>query len=171
MTISDKKVVSVNYHLTSKTDKGEELVEKTDKDHPFVFLYGSGGLLEDFEKNLKGKKVGDAFDFHIEAAKGYGLRDESYVVNIPSEAFKGEDGKIDTETIQVGSNLPMVDNEGNRMEGLVLEITPEFIRMDFNHPLAGQNLHFSGEVLEIRDATAEELSHGHVHGPGGHHHH
>src|SRR5687767_3837437 len=118
MTVADKKVVSVNYHLTAKTKDGENLVEKTDKDNPFVFLYGSGGLLPDFEKNMKGKKAGDTFDFYIDAANGYGVRDESYVVNIPSEAFKGEDGELDDEAVKVGSTLPMVDNEGNRMQGI-----------------------------------------------------
>jgi FKBP-type peptidyl-prolyl cis-trans isomerase SlyD len=72
--------------------------------------------------------------------------------------------------VKVGNVLPMTDSDGNQMRGSVQEITGEHVRMDFNHPLAGQDLHFAGEVLEIRDATKEELSHGHVHGPGGHHH-
>ena len=170
MTIGNKTVVSVSYVLTSKTTGPENLVEKTDNDHPFVFLYGAGGLLEDFEKNLAGKKAGDRFDFHITAAKGYGIKDENYVVNIPVDAFKGEDGTMDKESVKVGNTLPMVDNEGNRMQGLIEEVTEEHVRMDFNHPLAGHDLHFTGEVLEVRHATDEELAHGHVHGPGGHHH-
>src|SRR4030067_476856 len=78
----------------------------------------------------------------------------------------GEDGQLDSETIAVGKNVPMVDNEGHRLWGKVLEISLENIRMDFNHPLAGKVLHFNGEVLDTRAATTEELEHGHVHGPG-----
>lgn len=171
MMIEKNKVVSVNYHLTVKEEDGKEsLVEKTDTDHPFVFLYGAGGLIEAFEQNLKGKKVGDTFDFYIDSKNGYGDRDEDHVVNIPIEAFKGEDGSMDNEMVKVGETLPMVDNTGHRMQGVVEEVTDEYVRMDFNHPLAGEELHFVGEVLEVRNATDEEMAHGHVHGPGGHHH-
>lgn len=162
------KVVSVNYHLTLKGT--EEHVEKTSNEQPFVFLFGAGGLLPDFENNLNGKKTGDTFDFFITAANGYGVRDEQHVVMIPIGAFLGEDGKLDTEQIKVGVTLPMVDNEGNRLYGQVVEITDEYIKMDFNHPLAGKDLHFKGEVLDVREATADEIAHGHVHGPHGHHH-
>ncbi len=172
MNIDNKTVVSVDYHLTARENSGavEELVEKTDSSHPFVFLFGSGNLLELFEKNLKGKKKGDKFDFYIDAANGYGVRDEEYVANIPLDSFKGKDGELDEEMIQVGNSLPMVDNQGNRLEGEIIDITSEFVRMDFNHPLAGMELHFVGEVLDVRAASAEEIAHGHVHGPGGHHH-
>ena len=170
MNIENKKVVSVNYHLTVKEKELEKLVEKTDKNNPFVFLFGEGGLLEAFESNLKGKKVGDTFDFFIDYENGYGPREEEHLVKIPLEAFKAEDGTLDDSSIQVGKTLPMVDNEGHKLQGIVKEITSEYVKMDFNHPLAGQNLHFVGEVLEVRNATAEELSHGHVHGAGGHHH-
>ena len=173
MIVENNKVVSVNYHLTVKDEKngGETLVEKTDTANPFVFLYGSGGLLEEFESNLKGKSVGDSFDFYITAEKGYGVRNEDHIVNIPVEAFKGEDGELDTEMIAVGNVLPMVDREGNRLQGTVHEVTDTYVRMDFNHPLAGQELHFKGEVLSVREATEEEMAHGHAHGADGHHHH
>ena len=173
MIVENKKVVSVNYHLTVKDEAngGETLVEKTDAANPFVFLFGAGGLLEQFESNLSGKKVGDAFDFYITAENGYGVRHEDHIVNIPVEAFKGEDGQLDTEMVIVGNVLPMVDREGNRLQGTVQEVTDTYVRMDFNHPLAGQDLHFKGEVLAIREATQDEISHGHAHGPDGHHHH
>ncbi len=168
MTIEQNKVVSVNYTLKNK-GTGEQ-VEQTSKEHPFVFIFGTGGLLPDFEANLSGKKVGDTFDFFIDAANGYGNRHEDHVVMIPVGAFQGEDGKLDDENVKVGVTLPMVDNEGNRMYGQVLEINSEFVKMDFNHPLAGQDLHFAGEVLDVRPATADEIAHGHVHGEHGHHH-
>lgn len=168
MTVGQNKVVSVNYTLKNK-GTGEQ-VEQTSKEQPFVFIFGTGGLLPDFESNLNGKKAGDTFDFFIDAANGYGTRQEDHVVMIPIGAFQAEDGKLDEENVKVGVTLPMVDNDGNRMYGQVLEINSEFVKMDFNHPLAGHDLHFTGEILDVREATEEELAHGHVHGPGGHHH-
>ncbi len=172
MTISNNQVVSVNYHLTVPGENGGEeiTIEKTSTEEPFVFLYGGGQLLPEFEKNLSGKNPGDKFDFRITAAEGYGEYQLDHVVNLPIENFLDENGKLDSETIAVGKNVPMVDGEGHRLWGKVLEIALQHIRMDFNHPLAGKELHFNGEVLDVREATQEELDHGHVHGPGGHQH-
>lgn len=173
MTISEKQVVSVNYHLTvpGEDNSAEEItIEKTSTEEPFVFLYGAGQLLPLFEKNLAGKKAGDKFNFRVPAEEGYGTYQLDHVVNLPIENFLGEDGKLDTEMIALGKNVPMVDNEGHRLWGKVLEISLQHIKMDFNHPLAGKELHFDGEVLDVREATADELDHGHVHGAGGHHH-
>lgn len=170
MIIESNKVVSVNYHLTGKPEGGaEELIEQTSDDKPFVFLYGTGGILEDFEKNLSGKKAGDSFDFHIKADKAYGTHNPDYVAEIPKEAFH-VDGQFDHERVKAGNELPMLDSEGHQMHGLVVEVGENHVTMDFNHPLAGYDLHFSGSVLEVRNATPEELDHGHVHGPHGHHH-
>lgn len=171
MNIADKHVVSVSYHLTVPDDNGgEQTVEQTRPEEPFVFLFGSGGLLPEFESNLAGKAVGDAFDFRITAENGYGRYMIEHIVNIPIQAFLDENGKLDTEMVVVGNTLPMMDSEGHRLMGVVKEVALEHVRMDFNHPLAGKDLHFTGEILEIRMATPEELDHGHVHGPGGHHH-
>jgi FKBP-type peptidyl-prolyl cis-trans isomerase SlyD len=170
MTIENNKVVSVNYHLSGKVGEGaEELIEQTSTERPFVFLYGTGGILEDFEKNLTGKKAGDTFDFHIKAEKAYGTHNPEYVAEIPKQAFF-VDGKFDDERVRKGEELPMLDSEGHQMHGLVVEVGENHVTMDFNHPLAGYDLHFAGNILEVRNATAEELDHGHVHGPGGHHH-
>ena len=168
MTIENNSVVSVNYTLSEK-DSGMQ-VEQTSKEHPFVFIFGAGGLLEDFETNLRGKKAGDVFDFFIDHKRGYGARDEQHVVMVPIEAFLGEDGKFDSENVKVDVTLPMMDNEGNRLYGKVVHISLEHVKMDFNHPLAGTDLHFTGEILDVRPATADELAHGHVHGEHGHHH-
>lgn len=170
MTISEDKVVSVNYYLTAnKGNAPEELIEETSKEHPFVFLFGFGGVLPDFESNLNGKQKGDRFDFRINASKGYGLVEKDYVVKIDKAAFE-VDGKFDDSRVKVGMDLEMTDAEGNPLVGKVLSITDESVEMDFNHPLAGHDLHFIGEVLDVRTATQEELDHGHVHGPNGHHH-
>ena len=172
MNIDKNKVVSVNYTLNTYENEGgaETLVEETSKENPFVFLYGNGELLEDFETALKDKKVGDKFDFKIDFERGYGGIFADHVVNVPLEAFKDEEGNVDDEMVVIGNTLPMHDHEGNSLQGLVTEITDAHVKMDFNHPLAGKHLHFVGEVLEVREATLEELSHGHAHGPGGHHH-
>ncbi|MES2836297.1 MAG: FKBP-type peptidyl-prolyl cis-trans isomerase [Bacteroidota bacterium] len=172
MIIGKEKVVAVDYHLSSKNPETGvlELVEKTSVEEPFVFLSGTGAVLDDFEKNLAGLKVGDSFDFVITSENGYGKVEADYLVSIPVDAFKGEDGELDLEMIKVGNMLPMMDSEGNRLQGVVKEIAKDTIKMDFNHPLAGQDLHFKGKVLEVREATSEELDHGHVHGAGGHHH-
>jgi FKBP-type peptidyl-prolyl cis-trans isomerase SlyD len=170
MKIADEKVVSVNYHLTAHRDNGpEELVEQTSVEKPFVFLYGFGQLLPDFEANLDGKTKGDRFDFRIKADKGYGLIEKDYIVKVNKEAFI-VDGKFDDERVKLGEDIAMHDQDGNQLIGKVMEIASEHVTMDFNHPLAGFDLHFVGEVLDVRDATKEELEHGHVHGPGGHHH-
>ncbi|HEX7415240.1 MAG TPA: FKBP-type peptidyl-prolyl cis-trans isomerase [Bacteroidia bacterium] len=170
MTIEKNKVVSVNYHLTGKLEEQpEELIEQTSAEKPFVFIYGIGGMLEEFEKNLSGKQAGDAFDFHIKAVSAYGEHQGDYVADIPKEAFHVE-GKFDTERVKEGEELPMLDSEGHQMHGLVVTVKEEHVVMDFNHPLAGYDLHFVGSVLDVREATKEELEHGHVHGPHGHHH-
>ncbi|HEU4717242.1 MAG TPA: FKBP-type peptidyl-prolyl cis-trans isomerase [Bacteroidia bacterium] len=172
MNIDKDKVVSVNYHLTVPGDnEGTEVtIEKTSTEEPFVFLFGAGQLLPQFETNLSGKTVGDKFDFRIDAEEGYGNYSIEHVVNLPIENFLDESGKLDSEMIAVGKNVPMMDSDGHRLWGKILEVALNHVRMDFNHPLAGKQLHFEGEVLDVRPATAEELEHGHVHGPGGHHH-
>lgn len=170
MTISEDKVVSVNYYLTaSKNNEGGKLVEETSKEKPFVFLFGYGTVLPDFESNLKNKTTGDKFDFKINAENGYGIHEQEYVVKIDRDAFV-IDGKFDDVRVRVGSDVEMSDAEGNPLTGRVIQLGDNFVEMDFNHPLAGHELHFIGEVLEVRQATEEELDHGHVHGPHGHHH-
>ena len=172
MIIDKNSVVTLGYTLKTRSGLSleETQVEKTDSSHPFVFLFGSGMLLPDFEKNIGGKKSGDVFDFFISAENGYGTKNEKYIMNIPIDSFKHPDGTIDLNEIRIGNTLSMSDEHGNNLQGKILEVTAVHVRMDFNHPLAGHELHFTGEVLNVRAATAEEIAHGHVHGPGGHHH-
>jgi FKBP-type peptidyl-prolyl cis-trans isomerase SlyD len=170
LVIEDKKVVSVSYELTVDEDGSETLVEKTSEGNPFVFLFGSGNLLDSFEDNLRGLKEGDSFDFIIEASEGYGNREDQNIARVPKAAFQNAQGDIDEEMVKLGNYLPMVDGDGNEFRGLVSEIGEEHVIMDFNHPLADKALHFKGEILKIRNATPDELAHGHVHGEGGVHH-
>ncbi len=170
MTITENKVAVVNYHLTaSKNGEPENLVEQTDAENPFAFIFGVSQLLPDFEKNIQNKKAGDKFDFKINAANAYGLVENDYIINIDKKAFIVED-KFDSARVFVGNDIEMHDADGNQLIGKVLEVEEAHVRMDFNHPLAGFDLHFVGDVVEVRDATEEELDHGHVHGKGGHHH-
>ena len=173
MNINKNSVVSLGYTLKTRTGLSleEKQVEKTDATHPFVFIFGAGMLLPDFENAIRGKKMGDTFDFFISAEKGYGIKNEKYIMNIPIDSFKNPDGTLDLNEVKIGNMLTMNDDKGNQLQGTIVEVTAVHVRMDFNHPLAGHELHFTGEVLNVRSATAEELSHGHVHGPGGHHHH
>lgn len=171
MSVGKNKIVSVHYVLQVEHNGEKVVADKSELESPLQYLQGSGMLLPEFESNLEGLQKGDAFDFKIEAANGYGLRDDQNIAAIPLESFKDEQGNVDQEMLQPGNVLPMVDQNGNRFQGIILEVTDEQVIMDFNHPLAGKDLYFSGSVADIREATAEEIDHGHVHGPGGHHHH
>jgi FKBP-type peptidyl-prolyl cis-trans isomerase SlyD len=170
MQASKGKVVVLGYTLTANQNNGpEELIEQTDSNRPFAFIFGSGGVLPDFETHLESKQKGDRFDFRIAAADAYGNFEKDYVVKVDKAAFM-VDGKFDDSRVKVGLDIEMNDAEGNQLIGRVLQITDSFVEMDFNHPLAGFDLHFIGDILEVRNATQEEIDHGHVHGPGGHHH-
>lgn len=168
MTIQENMVVSVDYKLSNH--KTGEHIEATTADQPMVFLYGVGGIIPQFEENLHGKSIGDTFDFSISAEHAYGLPSEEQIAMIPLNVFHDENGQFDANYFAVGSLIPMSDSEGNQLRGKIMEVTSEMIKMDFNHPLAGQDLHFSGSIVDIREATSDEMAHGHAHGPGGHQH-
>ncbi len=164
MIIEENKVVSLTYELRVNDEKGE-VVEKVEKKAPLTFLFGRNNLLPDFEAKIDGLKEGDPFSFMLEPEKAYGQISNEAIVDLPKNVFE-VDGKIDENLLKEGNTIPMQDNSGNRLNGIVMEIGDESVRMDFNHPLAGDTLYFKGEVAEIRNATEEEISHGHVHQAG-----
>ncbi|PIB35589.1 peptidylprolyl isomerase [Reichenbachiella sp. 5M10] len=168
MKISKNSVVTITYQLKESNKEGE-IIQEVDNKEPFVFLFGANQVLPQFEENLIDQEIGASFEFGIKSEDGYGDPNPDAIVDLPINIFQGEDGKI-ADAVQVGTFLPMNDQEGNPMQGLVLEINEENVKMDFNHPMAGVDLYFTGEVIEVREATAEELDHGHVHGEGGHQH-
>ncbi|MDN4166811.1 FKBP-type peptidyl-prolyl cis-trans isomerase [Cytophagales bacterium LB-30] len=169
MIIEKNKVVELTYELwVDKGDGNKEFKEKTTKENPLAFLFGAGNLLPLFEDNIEGKKIGDTFAFSIDPANGYGEYDSEHVAEIPRTIFVGQDNQQFEP--KVGQQIPMQDNQGNHFMGLVKSVGAEKVTMDFNHPMAGFNLHFTGEIVGLREATTEELAHGHAHGPGGHHH-
>lgn len=166
MKISPKHVVSLTYDLYARQEDGNEgLVESATEEQPLTFLYGAGQMLPKFEENLDGLASGDQYDFLLSADDAYGQYDEEAVANLPKEIFKG------TDIPEVGSIVPLQDNHGNRFQGQVVSVAEDSVLVDLNHPMAGQELHFKGNILNVRAATPEELSHGHAHGPDGHHHH
>ena len=169
MIIEKNKVVLVHYNLTEATENGQP-VESTVGGEPLGFIFGQGMMIPEFERNLSGLKTGDRFSFGIKAADAYGDFDPQAVAEVPMQVFMGPDGKVPDGLLQVGRVLPMTDQDGHQMNGMVAKVGENSVMLDFNHPMAGTDLYFTGHVQEVRDATAVELEHGHVHGEGGHHH-
>lgn len=170
MKVSQNKVVSLTYELSINEGENVMLVERVTAEQPFVYLHGLSGLPEKFEMALENLESGAEFNFVLSKEEsGYGEFDESAIVDLPKNVFL-VDGVFDDEVISKGAFIPMSDQDGNKMQGLVVDVTEEIVKMDFNHPLAGRELTFIGTVHSIREASAEELDHGHVHGEGGHQH-
>lgn len=168
MKVGINKVVSLIYELREENAEGE-VIQKVEKDRPFVYLFGVGGLLPKFEMSLDGLQAGDTFSFAMTSGESYGEHTDEAIIELDKSIFE-VDGIIDEELLTIGNQITMQDNEGNPLDGIVVEITEDNVTMDFNHPLAGLNLHFSGEILEVREASADEIAHGHAHGVHGHHH-
>lgn len=164
MIVTKDKVVSLTYELRLDQPDGE-VIESLNTDAPLTFLFGAGGLLPKFEENIDGLKVGDGFDFNLKSDEAYGAVKSEAIVNIPINAFE-VDGKIDQKMLEIGNRIPMQDASGNKLTGIVQEVTTDKVTMDFNHPLAGNDLFFKGKITDVREATEEELTHGHAHYPG-----
>jgi FKBP-type peptidyl-prolyl cis-trans isomerase SlyD len=158
MQIGAKKAVTINYTL--KNDAGEVLDSSEGKE-PLTYLHGEGNIVPGLEAALEGKAVGDKVVVALSPEQAYGQRDEKAIRNVPRR-------KLPKGNIQVGTRFQM-QTEAGVVIGTVLALRGDYVTVDANHPLAGQTLHFDVSVVEIRDATEEELEHGHVHGPGGHH--
>jgi FKBP-type peptidyl-prolyl cis-trans isomerase SlyD len=159
--IAPQRVVSLSYSLTLNNG---ELADHANEEHPLMFIHGIGQTLPAFDEKLDGLAVGDSFSFTLTAEEGYGEANDNYIVELPKNIFDGPD--VPADILQIGAVLPMQDQDGNPMDGKVVEITDSSVMMDFNHPLAGSSLHFTGRIIEIRDATQQELDHGHVHAHG-----
>ncbi len=166
MKIESQHVVSLTYDLYVKQEDGTEaLVESATEEQPLTFLYGAGQMLPKFEENLSTLSTGDAYDFRLTAEDAYGEYDEEAVATLPKDMFNG------TDIPEIGSMLTLQDNHGNHFQGQVVSVAEDSVIVDLNHPMAGQALHFKGNIINVRPANAEELTHGHAHGADGHHHH
>lgn len=161
MTIEANKVVTLTYKLHTVVDGQKTFVEEAGKDNPLDFLYGVGMMLPKFEENIAGLKAGDRTHFELSAVDAYGEKDDRAVAQLPADMFK------ESGLPPVGEILPLQDNQGNQFRARVTEVSPEAVVVDLNHPMAGHALHFDIEILTVREANADELAHGHSHGPDG----
>ena len=163
MIIAKNTVVGVHYQLDVDGQKIDASGEQ-----PLVYLHGHGMMIPGFEKQLAGLKAGDKYNFQVSAAEGYGEFNQNAVVELDKQIFL-VDGSMSTEVFE-GAQLQLTNHDGQPMVGIVQKIGDDKVTMDFNHQLAGKELNFSGTIDSLREATEEEISHGHVHGPGGHNH-
>lgn len=154
MKIEKYKVVSLSYTLKS----GDEVIEVVDNTQPMTFVFGSGFLLPKFEQNIEDKKVGDKFDFELSCEDAYGEVVADAIVELEKSMFKEEDGSINETLFTIGTVIPLRDGDGNRFDGRVTEVKDSSLLVDLNHPMAGKNLHFVGEVLEVREPNPDELA-------------
>lgn len=165
MKIKKNTVPSVTYELVVEG----EVVDQTDKSKPLTFLMGAGSMIPGFERQLEGLEKGDKYEFSIQPEEGYGEVDQKAIVDLPKDVFV-VDGVLKEELLVIGNEIPMQDNKGNQLQGTIVEIGNDTVKMDFNHQLAGKVLNFTGEVIDVREASEDEINHGHLHGPEGHQH-
>ena len=158
--IAAGKVVSIHYKLTV----GGAEVDSSEGGNPLEYLHGSQNIVPGLERQLEGKSVGDSVQATVAPVDGYGERNEEAVQTVPRSAFPPD------AELSKGLSFQAMDEDQNPMIGTILELTDETVTVDFNHPLAGQQLEFDVNVEAIRDASDQEREHGHAHGPGGHDH-
>lgn len=155
-----KQVVSFNYVLR---DESGEVLDSSGKDNPISYLEGSGMIIDGLELALRALSKGDRQKISLSPEQAYGAYDKSQIQTVDRSALPAEE-------LEVGAMFQAGDDQHAPVVRVVA-IEDDKVKLDANHPLAGRHLHFEVEVLERRDATQEEIDHGHVHGPGGHHHH
>lgn len=160
MQVADKKVVLIHYTLT---DLNDEVMDSSEGQEPLAYLHGMGNIVPGLEKELVGKQAGDKVNVEVTPEEGYGEINAELIQEVERGAFDGVD------QIDVGMRF-MAQTAWGEQPVVVTAVSEETVTVDGNHPLAGQTLKFDVEIVEIRDASDEELEHGHAHGAGGHHH-
>ena len=160
MLIEKNKVVLMHYTLT---DNKGEVIGSTEGDVPLAYIQGKGNIIPSLEVEMEGKKAGDKFKVDISAEHAYGKRNPELVHVVDKSVFQGD------EEITIGLKVNVQTSNGDSI-AIVTAFDDKTITLDLNHPLADKDLIFDVEVVEVRDATEIEIEHGHVHGPGGHHH-
>ncbi len=156
MQITEHKVVSIDYALTN--DEGE-LIDTSEGSEPLAYLHGVGGIIPGLEQALEGKSSGETFKVSIDPANAYGHRRDELQQVVPREQFG------DTPDLQVGMRFRASTESGDQLVMTVVEVGESTVTVDGNHQLAGMTLHFEVTIRDVRDATPEEISHGHVHHP------
>lgn len=164
MKIAKHTVPSVTYTLVVDG----EVVDMAEKEKPLSFIHGIGMMVPGFETNLEGLTEGSKYEFTLSPDEAYGPYNKEAVVDLPMSTFMVE-GKVNKDLLNIGQVVPMQDQNGNPLNGTVKEVSDDAVKMDFNHMLAGKELNFTGEILEVREATKAEIEHGHVHGPNDSH--
>jgi FKBP-type peptidyl-prolyl cis-trans isomerase SlyD len=159
MQIEKEKVVSIHYTLR---DNSGTILDSSEGREPLHYIQGIGNLIPGMEEGLEGKIKGDKFEIKVSPEKGYGVRNAQLIQQVPRSAFGNQE-------VRTGMQFQAGGNHGAQIV-TVTEVNLDSITVDGNHPLAGVELNFSVEVMDVREATKDELDHGHVHGPGGHHH-
>jgi FKBP-type peptidyl-prolyl cis-trans isomerase SlyD len=168
MKSTQNSVVKITYQL--RTEVNGPIADEANSENPFSFLLGHQNVLPKFEQALTDVQPGDTFQFTLTAEEGYGTHNPEAIVELDANMFANEQGEIQHEVIAIGNMIPLQDNQGNRYQGVVVSNVDGSVIVDMNHPMAGKTLYFSGSVLDVRMATDEELSHGHVHDGTNHHH-
>lgn len=172
MKIENQKVVKAIYEMYIDGEEGkEEMIEKATIKTPLVYCQGEGMMLPKFEEALAGLEEGDKFDFRIACEDAYGDRDEAGLMELDKHMFYNVDGEFDSDRVYVGNIIPMKTSDGQIINAQVVKVSPVKVTIDLNHPLAGENLHFIGEIVEVRDADPAELEAIRHHGCGGCHGH
>lgn len=155
MEVAKNKMVTVTYDLMIDDHEGE-MIEQATAERPLKFLYGAGMMLPKFEEGLSGLTTGDGFEIKLNHLDAYGAVNEDAIVDLPKDIFL-VNGSFDPDFVKVGNSIPMMSGDGQRLNGIVLEVNDASVRMDFNHPLAGEDLFFRGQVVEVREATDQEV--------------
>lgn len=156
LEIGKYAMVTLTYDLRVDDENGE-VVEQATEAQPLQFLYGAGAMLPKFESQLAGLREGEPFTIKLSKNDAYGDVNEDAVVELPKHVFL-VGGKFDDELIKIGNTVPMMSSNGQRLNGLVLEVNDDVVTMDFNHPLAGEDLFFAGKVMAVREASDEEVA-------------
>lgn len=156
MTTENNKYVNLSYKLYTIEDGEKELVEEATSEHPFQFLTGFGTTLETFEEEIQKLTEGQSFDFTIPKEKAFGEYDDNHIYDLKREIFE-VDGHFDNEHIKEGAVIPLENADHQHMNGIIIAVGPDTVKVDLNHPLAGADLNFVGEVLVMREATKDEI--------------
>ena len=158
MKIEANKVVEFSYEL----EVDGQVVDRTTKERPLDYIHGTGSLLPKLEAHIEGMEPGSTFDVTLSPADGYGEVDPSRIIDLPKAAFE-VNGEVREDLLVPGNTIPMMNSMGGVIPGVVLEVSEDSVKMDLNHQMAGKTLHFTGEVLSVREATEKELTEG-LHG-------
>lgn len=156
MDTTPNKYITVAYELYAEMDGKKELIEKAPVEHPFQFISGLGTTLDAFETQIKPLPKGGKFDFNLSVDEAYGPYEEERVIEVSKDVFK-INNHFDKDHIYPGAVVPLMNADGERFNGTIAEVKNTVVVVDLNHPLAGKELNFVGEVTENRDATNEEI--------------